>query len=126
MAITQQHVLTSKHCVNEDGLVGNCSFEVAFDGTDYGKLDFAILKIKSNYALKPVPLSVSTTIGLSIQIYFKQQDQNPVSYLKVFKIENSPYSMRSNISSSETEKGESGGPRMDLYSGYVHSIHDGF
>lgn len=125
VAIGTNLVLTSKHTVNGGyALVGNLLGEVVFDGSRSGKLDFKILRV-AEANLKPVILDVVPSIGESIQMYFKIEGSGPHRYVKQFESADGPYATRSDIGSVPTNPGESGAPRMSLFTGFVHSIHQG-
>lgn len=122
VAITSQHLLTSGHCIN-----GRCS-AVVFDGaaSGNGNLDFKILYFPDG-RFTPAPLSVTSGIGNSIQMYskFDMISQRFRQYVKPFASDFVHYATRSDLASVRTSHGESGAPRMSLISGGVHSIHQG-
>lgn len=133
VAIAKDLVLVSGHCVDSQStFVGDFGRgDVVFDGSDgqgIDRLDFKILKVDDlkNHSFTPVTLDVVSSIGSSIQIYFKRQEKSRlIQWVKPFESEESRYATRSDHASSNTSPGESGAPRMSLSTGYVHAIHQG-
>lgn len=124
VAIAEDLILVSGHCFEDTGWVGRFRGKVIFDGASAG-LDFKIVQLEAGERLTPVTLDVTPECGYAIQIYFKEEGERLVRYVKSFETDMSPYAQRSSMATVSTNPGESGAPRMSLNTGHVYAIHQG-
>ncbi|WP_042280068.1 hypothetical protein [Candidatus Protochlamydia sp. R18] len=132
VAIATDLLLTSGHCVEgkyahvHSGTRGIFKAEVIFDGSngELSNLDFKILHV-AHANFKFITLDIQPGFGKSIQMYFKEKEGTLNPHVRSFESMGGSYATRSDQSSSGTNRGESGAPRMSLYNGRVHAIHQG-
>ncbi|WP_155117119.1 serine protease [Candidatus Protochlamydia amoebophila] len=133
VAIATDLVLTSGHCVEGEyahvfrpDTRDISKAEVIFDGSngELSDLDFKILHV-AHANFKFIYLDIEPGFGKSIQMYFKEEKGRLNPYVKSFESMGGSNATRSDQSSSSTNRGESGAPRMSLYNSRVHAIHQG-